>query len=96
MEQEQLGARVCKRRNSDDKLLQSGIGSSSVHMDIARWSGGASYYFNGSIAEVEIYNGALTGDWIKAEYLNQSAPNTFATFSVLLQYPILLPCRREL
>ncbi len=38
------------------------------------------YSLNGSFDEVHLANTALTANWIKAEYNNQSAPSSFYTF----------------
>jgi hypothetical protein len=39
------------------------------------------FYFNGSLDQVEISSIARSGDWVRAEYLNQSSPSTFFTLS---------------
>ena len=38
-------------------------------------------YLNGSLEEVEFSSNARSGDWLRAEYLNQSSPSTFSTLS---------------
>lgn len=37
------------------------------------------FYFNGQLDEGRLYSGALSADWIDAEYSNQNAPTTFYT-----------------
>ncbi len=39
------------------------------------------FYFNGSLDQVEISSVARSGDWVRAEYLNQSSPSTFFTLN---------------
>jgi RHS repeat-associated protein len=39
------------------------------------------FYFNGSLDQVEISSVARSGDWVRAEYLNQSSPTKFFTLS---------------
>jgi RHS repeat-associated protein len=39
------------------------------------------FYFNGSLDQVEISSIARSGNWIRAEYLNQSSPSAFFTLS---------------
>jgi len=41
--------------------------------------GGNQLYFNGIIDEPRVSNVAKTGDWIKAEYVDQNNPTTFTT-----------------
>ena len=71
----------------------TGFGSSSqnVYIGVDYVSGGE--YFKGSLAEVRLSTLSLSADWIKAEYLNQSAPTSFysiAAFSPAT--PTFSPC----
>ena len=42
---------------------------------------GGAGYFSGTIDEARISSTARSADWIKTEYLNQSAPKTFYSLS---------------
>ena len=48
-------------------------------LQVGKWSGTqtSSEYMDGIIAEVRIYDGELSSDWIAAEHNNQDAPATF-------------------
>jgi RHS repeat-associated protein len=45
------------------------------------WGSSDWFYFNGSLDQVEISSIARSGDWVRAEYLNQSSPSTFFNLS---------------
>jgi hypothetical protein len=60
-----------------------GVGASSVDLDIGRWSGGASNYFNGSVAEVEVYNGVQSAALLKADSISWSNPAAFMVFQAI-------------
>ena len=61
----------------------SGIGTSSVNLNIGRWPGSASNYFNGAEDEAIIYNFTPSASQFKLDYLSQSNPSGFGTFSSL-------------
>jgi RHS repeat-associated protein len=47
--------------------------------ETANWpaANGSWLYFNGALDEVSVSNSARSGDWVQAEYSNQSSPSTF-------------------
>ncbi|MCU1234547.1 MAG: LamG domain protein jellyroll fold domain protein [Candidatus Solibacter sp.] len=58
----------------------SGIANSSASLNIGRWSGGASNYFDDPVDEVRLSGGiSRSPDWILTEYRNQSSPATYIT-----------------
>jgi len=57
--------------------------------------GGAASVWNGSLDEARVSNTALSADWVKAEYNNQSSPSTFYTvgsqeISALRRAPVVI------
>ena len=56
------------------------VGSAQTYL----WPAGNAWWFylNGLIDEFDVSTTALTGDWIRTQYNNQSSPSTFYTLSV--------------
>jgi len=48
---------------------------------IGRWSGGASYYFDGVIDELRVSSASRSNAWIRASYENQRAGSTFLSIT---------------
>ena len=66
--------------------LYSGTATSNVY--IAYWGFGGSYYFNGSIANVQIYNTALSANDIKALYQEGIGGAPIKIQSLVAWYPL--------
>ncbi len=80
----------------DGKLLSKNIASDSVVYDNSPWTIGAqfesqklSYFFDGNIDDVRIYNRALSDAEVKALYDYESTPpdNSFITNGLVAYYP---------
>jgi hypothetical protein len=54
---------------------------STSPFQVGRWSGGMSYYFDGSIDELRVSSTARSNAWIRAEYENQRAGSTFLSIT---------------
>jgi hypothetical protein len=57
------------------------IGTTNVPLDIGYNSGYLQEAFEGALDEARISNAVRSADWISTEYYNQSAPNTFYSYS---------------
>jgi hypothetical protein len=52
---------------------------SSTNVEIGRFRGGPSLYWNGRLDEIKASNVARSSSWILSEYNNQNSPSTFFT-----------------
>ncbi len=66
--------------------VPSSASGGSASVKIGKFGGNLTRYFSGSIDEVHISSVARSADWIKTEYNNQSAPNTFYTIGSEVTY----------
>ncbi len=65
---------------ASDSLAYANITTSSRHLYVGKYEGGGNNFnrnATGYLDEIRISSGALSADWILAEYNNQSAPGSF-------------------
>jgi len=63
---------------SQSRLAGSGvIANSSLNLNIGRWPGSGSDFFDGQIDEVRVSDIARSASWVTTQYNNQNAPGSF-------------------